>query len=90
MTLCSVVAGQLTEYELCIASNLVDPLTMVADWADIGGMEDTIKDIQDNLIMPFKHRDLFQGSGLIQPPRGWLHRGLFVASCHLGVSGSLT
>jgi len=66
---------QLTDYELCIASNLVDPLTIVADWKDIGGMQHTIQDIQDSLILPFKHRNLFFNSTLVQPPKGVLLYG---------------
>ena len=61
---------QLTEYELCIASNLVDPLSMVTSWEDIGGLEETIREIQETVILPFKRKDLFAGSQLLQPPKG--------------------
>lgn len=66
---------KLTEYELCIASNLIDPLTMVTEWKDIGGLDDTIREIRDSVIMPFKHHDKFAKSGLIQPPKGVLLYG---------------
>lgn len=63
-------SSKLTDYELCIASNLVDPLTLVVDWEDIGGLEATIREIRDSVIIPFKHRERFTKSGLIQPPKG--------------------
>lgn len=66
---------KLTDYELCIASNLVDPLTLVVDWEDIGGLEATIREIRDSVIIPFKHRERFTKSGLIQPPKGVLLYG---------------
>jgi SpoVK/Ycf46/Vps4 family AAA+-type ATPase len=62
---------KLTEYELCIASNLVDPLSMVTDWDDIGGLAETIQEIKETIIMPFQHHSLFVGSGLVQPPKGF-------------------
>jgi len=65
----------LTDYELCIASNLVDPLSMVTEWEDIGGLTETIQEIQETIILPFRHRKLFAGSGLVQPPKGVLLYG---------------
>ncbi|XP_074648262.1 outer mitochondrial transmembrane helix translocase-like [Tubulanus polymorphus] len=66
---------KLTEYELCIAANLVDPLAMVTSWEDIGGLEETIEDIQETVILPFKRRDLFSGSSLLTAPKGVLLYG---------------
>ena len=61
---------QLTDYELCIAANLVDPLSMTVSWEDIGGLEDVIEQIQDTVIFPFRRRDLFARSQLVQAPKG--------------------
>ncbi|XP_053393466.1 outer mitochondrial transmembrane helix translocase-like [Mercenaria mercenaria] len=66
---------KLTDYELCIAANLVDPLSMTVSWEDIGGLEDTIEQIQDMVIFPFRRRDLFPRSQLVQPPKGVLLYG---------------
>lgn len=69
---------QLTDYELCIAANLVDPLSMTVSWEDIGGLEETIEQIQDTVIFPFRRRDLFPRSNLVQPPKGRQNRLVFV------------
>jgi SpoVK/Ycf46/Vps4 family AAA+-type ATPase len=75
------VTLKLTEYELCIASNLVDPLSMVTDWNDIGGLAETIQEIKETIIMPFQHHSLFVGSGLVQPPKGFTDYLLIYAYC---------
>ena len=75
MTKIGVKNVKLSEFELCIASNLVDPLSMVTSWDDIGGLEDTIEEIVETVILPFRHSDLFADSGLIQPPKGVLLYG---------------
>ena len=61
---------QLTEYELCIASNLVDPQSMHTTWEDIGGMEETVEEIQEAVILPFTCQKILGGSLLLQPPKG--------------------
>lgn len=61
---------QLSDYELCIASNLVDPLTMAVSWENIGGLDNVIQEIQETVIFPFKRRELFLTSSLLQPPKG--------------------
>ncbi|KAK7112183.1 hypothetical protein V1264_011672 [Littorina saxatilis] len=66
---------KLSEYELCIASNLVDPQTMKISWDSIGGLEDVIQDIKETVILPFKRADLFKHSSLLQPPKGVLLHG---------------
>lgn len=61
---------QLSEYELCIASNLVDPKSMDVSWENIGGLDDVIQEIKEMVILPFKRADLFRHSTLLQPPKG--------------------
>jgi len=66
---------QLTEYELCIASDLVDPLGMVVSWENIGGLEGTINEILETVILPFHDNLLASNSSLVQPPKGNLTAG---------------
>ncbi len=61
---------QLTEYEMCIASNLVDPLSMLTSWEDIGGLDEVIEEIHETVLLPFTNRKLFSKSSLLQPPKG--------------------
>ena len=74
------LVGQLTEYELCIASNLVDPLSMIISWKDIGGLKETIQEIRETVILPFQRNDLFKDSALIQSPKGRLYI-LLIKNC---------
>lgn len=62
----------LTEYEMNIASHLVDPLTMKVTWRDIAGLDEVIHELQDTVILPFQKRHLLAGSKLFQPPKGVL------------------
>ncbi|KAG7489019.1 ATPase family AAA domain-containing protein 1-A-like [Solea senegalensis] len=63
---------KLTEYEMNIASHLVDPQTMKVSWRDIAGLDEVINELQDTVILPFQKRHLLAGSKLFQPPRGVL------------------
>ncbi|XP_041363867.1 outer mitochondrial transmembrane helix translocase-like [Gigantopelta aegis] len=68
-------AQKLSEYELCIASNLVDPRDVDVSWTDIGGLDSIISEIQETVILPFKNTSLFQNSSLLQAPKGVLLYG---------------
>lgn len=66
---------KLSDYELCIAVNLVDPVSMGITWDDIGGLKDVIEQIKETVIFPFRRRELFLHSKLLQPPKGMLLYG---------------
>ena len=61
---------QLSDYELCVAANLLDPNSVEVSWGNIGGLEVTIQEIQETVILPFRRADLFRHSSLLQPPKG--------------------
>ncbi|KAM4576505.1 outer mitochondrial transmembrane helix translocase [Odontesthes bonariensis] len=63
---------KLTEYEMNIASHLVDPHTMKVSWRDIAGLDEIINELQDTVILPFQKRHLLPASKLFQPPKGVL------------------
>ncbi|XP_056146920.1 outer mitochondrial transmembrane helix translocase [Lampris incognitus] len=63
---------KLTEYEMNIASHLVDPRVMKVSWRDIAGLDEVIYELQDSVILPFQKRHLLAGSKLFQPPKGVL------------------
>ncbi|XP_077377421.1 outer mitochondrial transmembrane helix translocase [Festucalex cinctus] len=63
---------KLTEYEMNIASQLVDPQTMKVSWRDIAGLDEIINELQDTVILPFQKRHLLAASKLFQPPKGVL------------------
>ncbi|XP_069123895.1 outer mitochondrial transmembrane helix translocase-like [Argopecten irradians] len=66
---------KLSDHELCIAANLVDPLSVSVDWKDIGGLEEVVEQIKETVIFPFRRRDLFYNSSLLQSPKGVLFYG---------------
>ncbi|XP_068560133.1 outer mitochondrial transmembrane helix translocase [Cebidichthys violaceus] len=63
---------KLTDYEMNIASQLVDPQTMKVTWRDIAGLDEVVNELQDTVILPFQKRHLLAGSKLFQPPKGVL------------------
>ncbi|XP_062307679.1 outer mitochondrial transmembrane helix translocase [Osmerus eperlanus] len=63
---------KLTEYEMNIASHLVDPRSLKVSWRDIAGLDEVIYELQDTVILPFQKRHLLAGSKLFQPPKGVL------------------
>ena len=48
----------------------MDPDSMAITWEDIGGLIDVIEQIKETVIFPFKRRELFLHSKLLQPPKG--------------------
>lgn len=66
---------KLSEYEMSIAAHLVDPLSMQVQWSDIAGLDDVITELKDTVILPVQKRHLFEGSKLLQPPKGVLLYG---------------
>lgn len=65
----------LTEYELTIAAQLVDPSSIETTWSDIAGLDNVIDDIKATVIMPLRSPDLFARSDLHQAPKGVLLHG---------------
>ncbi|XP_051981914.1 outer mitochondrial transmembrane helix translocase isoform X2 [Xyrauchen texanus] len=65
----------LTEYEMNIATHLVDPRSIKVTWRDVAGLDEVITELQDTVILPFQKLHLFRGSKLFQPPKGVLLYG---------------
>lgn len=55
---------------MVIASHLVDPASIPVSWSSIAGLEDTINELKETVILPVQRKDLFVGSRLTQPPKG--------------------
>ncbi|XP_071808624.1 outer mitochondrial transmembrane helix translocase-like [Asterias amurensis] len=65
----------LSDYEMSIAAQLVDPLTLSITWQDIGGLEEICSEIRETILLPMKKKHLFKESVLMQPPKGVLLYG---------------
>ena len=63
---------KLSDYELSIAAQLVDPLSLSITWRDIGGLEDICSEVRETILLPMKKKHLFKESVLMQPPKGTL------------------
>ena len=64
---------RLTEYEVMIASHLVDPNQLKISWADVAGLDDVIEQLKKTVIYPIlAHQKQIRMSRLIQPPKGTL------------------
>ncbi len=66
---------KLNEYEMVIASNLVQPSKIGTSWRDIAGLEEVVQELMETVIMPIQKRDLFSNSQLTQAPKGVLLHG---------------
>ena len=60
---------QLNDYELCIASDLINPQSLDIDWSCIGGLDSTVADIKESVLLPFIYRK--HVSKLVRPPKGY-------------------
>ncbi|XP_068250993.1 outer mitochondrial transmembrane helix translocase-like [Palaemon carinicauda] len=65
----------LSEYEMMIASQLVEPSRMNTSWSDVAGLSSVIRELRETLILPIQQRNRLQSSKLIQPPKGVLLHG---------------
>jgi ATP-dependent 26S proteasome regulatory subunit len=66
----------LNEYEIIIASQLVDPSEVDISFNDIAGLDNVIEMIKSNIILPLlMHSVTKKESPYFQPPKGVLLHG---------------
>eukprot|EP00911_Craspedida_sp_UC1_P000931 UC1_evm3s706 len=68
----------LDEYEALVAQDVADPDELDVGFADVGGLEATIRMLQDEIVLPFARPELFRAansSRLLRPPKGLLLYG---------------
>jgi ATP-dependent 26S proteasome regulatory subunit len=66
---------KLSEYEMLIASQLVDPASIRVSFADIAGLEALVAELRQAVILPIQKRSLFAHSSLMVAPKGVLLHG---------------
>nr|XP_014102638.1 ATPase family AAA domain-containing protein 1-B [Bactrocera oleae] len=66
---------QFNDYELMIATHLVVPADITVSWNDIAGLDNVIQELRESVVLPVRHRDLFNQSKLWQAPKGVLLHG---------------
>lgn len=72
---CSMDMSELTDYEMMIATHLVDPKDIKVSWSSIAGLEPVIQELKETVILPIKRKELFEDSRLTQAPKGVLLYG---------------
>ncbi|XP_003743323.1 ATPase family AAA domain-containing protein 1 [Galendromus occidentalis] len=65
----------LSEHEMAVAAQLVDPKNIPISWDSIAGLDDVVQEIKETVILPIQKRHLFVGNSLIEPPKGVLLHG---------------
>jgi len=65
----------LTEYEMLIASQLIDPATITVGFEDVAGLEPLVAELKQAVILPIQKRSLFSNSALMSAPKGVLLHG---------------
>ncbi len=71
----NAILPTLTEYEMTLAQDIVDPDGMEVTFADIGGIDHIKQQIWELAVLPLKEPDLFAASQLTQSPKGILLYG---------------
>ncbi|KAG1658557.1 ATPase family AAA domain-containing protein 1 [Nymphon striatum] len=66
---------ELTEHELMVASQLIEPALLSNCYEEIGGLDDVITNIKDSVILPLQNPHIFSKSDLVRPPKGLLLYG---------------
>jgi ATP-dependent 26S proteasome regulatory subunit len=65
----------LNEYEMVIASNLVEPRNIDVTWKDIVGLDEVVEELRETVLLPITKSEIFAKSQLIKPPKGVLLHG---------------
>ena len=55
-------------FNVCVCVCVCTQIT----WRDIAGLDEVITELKETVILPVQKRHLFQGSKLLQPPKGQL------------------
>merc|ERR1712106_712675 len=66
---------KLTEYEMLIAAQLVDPSSISVKFEDIAGQVELVAELRQAVILPIQRRELFEKSDLMTAPKGVLLHG---------------
>lgn len=69
------IKTKLNEYELVVASQLIDPQSIDITWNNIGGLDNIIDDIKSEVILPMKMPYIFTNTPCHRPPTGVLLHG---------------
>ncbi|XP_017768900.1 PREDICTED: ATPase family AAA domain-containing protein 1-B-like [Nicrophorus vespilloides] len=72
---CTLAVDKLSEYEIMIAAHIINPQDINVSWYNIAGLENTIQELRETVILPIQRKELFADSQLTQAPKGVLLHG---------------
>lgn len=75
INLSKTIINHLNEYELCILTDLINPMEIPIAWKDIGGLEEITDHLRETVIYPLQHPNLFKQSKLLTTSKGVLLYG---------------
>jgi SpoVK/Ycf46/Vps4 family AAA+-type ATPase len=75
MNLPQSIVNNFNEYEMCLLTDLINPIDIQVTWQDIGGLDDIIDNVRQTVIYPLQHPELFNQSKLLTTPKGVLLYG---------------
>jgi SpoVK/Ycf46/Vps4 family AAA+-type ATPase len=75
MNLPKAIVNSFNEYEMCLLTDLINPIDIKVTWQDIGGLDDIIDNVRQTVIYPLQHPELFNQSKLLTTPKGVLLYG---------------
>jgi ATPase family AAA domain-containing protein 1 len=67
--------SNLSEYEMVIAAHLVVPDDITVSWKDIAGLDNVVEELKESVVLPVRHRNMFNNSSLYSAPKGVLLHG---------------
>lgn len=65
----SINESELTDYEMMIASHLIDPKDIPVTWDNIAGLDNVVQELKETVILPIRRKELFEDSMLTQAPK---------------------
>jgi SpoVK/Ycf46/Vps4 family AAA+-type ATPase len=75
MNLPKELVNNFNEYEMCLLTDLINPVDIKVTWQDIGGLDEIIDNVRQTVIYPLQHPELFNQSKLLTTPKGVLLYG---------------
>jgi ATPase family AAA domain-containing protein 1 len=75
MNLPRSLVSNFNEYEMCLLTDLINPVDIKVTWQDIGGLDEIIDNVRQTVIYPLQHPELFNQSKLLTTPKGVLLYG---------------
>ena len=65
MNLPRSLVNNFNEYEMCLLTDLINPVDIKVTWQDIGGLDEIIDNVRQTVIYPLQHPELFKSIEIV-------------------------